>query len=110
MAYLLVWSAIACVLLYQGLTAYQGLRRNISIAKASGLAYVVVPVFVFSVPWLATYYLWIPILNKLPASLKGLWFEYVSCPYTMPANTDCCSSASWTPSGLTGLATSPSRR
>ncbi|KAF2446011.1 cytochrome P450 monooxygenase-like protein [Karstenula rhodostoma CBS 690.94] len=75
MAYLFAWSAIACVLLYQGLTTYQRLRRNIAIAKSSGIAYVVLPVHVFSVPWLATYYLWIPIVNKLPASFKGLWLE-----------------------------------
>lgn len=80
MAYPYVWSAIACVLLYQGLATYQRLKRNIAIAKSSGISYVVQPVFVFSVFWLASYYLWIPILNKLPASLKGLWLEYV--PYS----------------------------
>ena len=78
MAYLLVLSAIACVLLYYALSTYQGLKRNISRAKSSGLPYVVTPVHVFSVGWLATYYLWLPLLNKLPASLKGLWLEYVS--------------------------------
>lgn len=78
MAYLVVWSAIACVLLYQALATYRRLARNIAIAKASGIPHVVLPVHVFGVPWLATYYLWIPILAKLPASLKGLWFECVS--------------------------------
>lgn len=77
MAYLFVISAAACVLLYYTLTTYQRLQRNISRAKSSGLPYVVTPVHVFSVGWLASYYLWIPILNKLPASFKGLWLEYV---------------------------------
>jgi hypothetical protein len=77
MAYLFVLSAIACVLLYHVLNTYQALKRNIARAKSSGLPYVVTPVHVFGVGWLATYYLWIPILNKLPGSLKGLWLEYV---------------------------------
>lgn len=87
MAYLVVWTAIACVLLYQAITTYQRFARNIAIAKASGISYVVLPVHVFGVFWLATYYLWIPIVNKLPAPLKGLWLECVSCPYTTPRQT-----------------------
>ena len=77
MAYIFVLSAIACVLLYRALSTYQSLKRNTSSAKSSGLPYVVTPVHVFSVGWLATYYLWLPLLKKLPASLKGLWLEYV---------------------------------
>ncbi|KAF1979809.1 cytochrome P450 monooxygenase-like protein [Bimuria novae-zelandiae CBS 107.79] len=75
MAYLLVLSAVACVLLYYGLSTYQRLKHNISCAKSSGLPYVVTPVHVFGMGWLATYYLWIPFLKKLPASVKGLWLE-----------------------------------
>lgn len=75
MALTLVLSAIASIVLYHVFRAYRSLQRNIQLAKSSGLPVVVTPCNVFSVFWLATYYLWIPLLRKLPASCKGIWLE-----------------------------------
>jgi hypothetical protein len=72
---LLVLSALATIVLYQVFSSYRTLRRNITIAKSSGLPVVVTPVKVYGVFWLSTYYLWIPLLRCLPASVKGLWLE-----------------------------------
>lgn len=75
MAVLLVLSAVAAIALYHLFLRYRSLARNIALAKSSGLPVVVTPWHVFSVFWLATYYIWIPLLQKLPASCKGLWLE-----------------------------------
>jgi hypothetical protein len=75
MAALLVLSAIAVIVLYHIVSSYRGLVRNIALAKSSGLRVVILPVNVFSVLWLATNPLWLPLLAKLPESWKGIWFE-----------------------------------
>lgn len=75
MAILLVLSAIAAIVLYHIVSSYRSLVRNIALAKSSGLRVVVLPVNVFSVFWLATNPLWLPLLAKLPGSWKGIWFE-----------------------------------
>jgi hypothetical protein len=75
MAVLLVLCAVAAILLYQVVSSYRSLARNVALAKSSGLRVVVLPVNVFSVLWLATNSLWLPLLAKLPDSWKGIWFE-----------------------------------
>jgi hypothetical protein len=71
----LVLSALATVVLYHVFVSYRSLTRNIAIAKSSGLPVVVTPVHVYSVPWLATYYMWLPFLRRLPESCQGVWLE-----------------------------------
>lgn len=75
MAVLLVLSAVAAIVLYHLVSSYRSLARNIALAKSSGLRVVVMPWNVHGVLWLATNPIWLPILEKLPASCKGLWFE-----------------------------------
>jgi len=71
----LVLSAVATVVLYNVFTSYRSLTRNVALAKSSGLPVVVTPVHVYSVAWLATFFIWIPLLQRLPASWKGIWLE-----------------------------------
>ncbi|KAF2795468.1 cytochrome P450 monooxygenase-like protein [Melanomma pulvis-pyrius CBS 109.77] len=75
MAVLLVLSAVAAIVLYHLVSSYRSLARNIALAKSSGLRVVVMPWNVHGVLWLATNPIWLPILGKLPASCKGLWFD-----------------------------------
>jgi hypothetical protein len=76
MVFSLVLSAVATVILYNVFASYRKLKRNIALAKSSGLPVVVTPVYVYSMPWLATFYIWLPLLQKfLPASWKGVWLE-----------------------------------
>jgi hypothetical protein len=78
MLFTLVLSAFVAIALYKGFNAYQSWQSNIVLAKSSGLPVVVIPWNVFSVFWLATFYIWIPILEViLPSSWRGVWFEYV---------------------------------
>jgi hypothetical protein len=72
----LVLSAVATVVLYNVFASCTKLKRNIALAKSSGLPVVVTPVHVHSMLWLATFYIWIPLLRKfLPAAWKGVWLE-----------------------------------
>jgi hypothetical protein len=76
MPYALILGAFAVFVLYRLFNTYRGLSRNITLAKSSGLPYVVTPWNVFSIVWLSTFALWTPLLKKfLPASLQGLWIE-----------------------------------
>lgn len=72
----LVLSVLAATALYKGFNLYRSWQSNIALAKSSGLPVVIIPWNVFSVFWLATFYIWIPILEViLPASWRGPWFE-----------------------------------
>jgi hypothetical protein len=85
MAVTLVLSALVAIAFYFLANTYRNLSRNIALAKSSGLPVVVTPWNVFSIFWLSTYALWIPILKKLlPASFQGLWVEYGSSHNVQP--------------------------
>ncbi|KAF2687799.1 cytochrome P450 [Lentithecium fluviatile CBS 122367] len=71
----LILSALAAITLYHVVASYRRLMRNIALAKSSGLPVVVSPVHVYSVLWLATYYMWLPLLQRLPTSWKGVWLD-----------------------------------
>ena len=78
MAVTLILSALVAVAFYYLGSTYRKLSRNVALAKSSGLPVVVTPWNVFSVFWLSTHALWTPLLKRfLPASLQGLWIEYV---------------------------------
>ncbi|KAF2478120.1 cytochrome P450 monooxygenase-like protein [Lindgomyces ingoldianus] len=54
---------------------YRNVVRNLAAAKSSGFPVVVMPWNVYSVFWLATYPLWLPLLQKLPVFCHGLWLQ-----------------------------------
>lgn len=68
-------STVGVVLLYNALSSYRSLQRNLAKAKTSGLPIVITPWHVYTVFWLATHSMWLPLLRKLPASYQGLWIE-----------------------------------
>lgn len=75
----LILTAVVVIILYQLVNRYRKLSRNVALAKSSGLPVVVSPWNFFSIFWLSTYKLWTPLLRRiLPASLQGLWMEYVA--------------------------------
>ncbi|KAF2625144.1 cytochrome P450 monooxygenase-like protein [Macroventuria anomochaeta] len=76
MLFTLVFGALAATALYKGFALYRNWQSNIVLAKSSGLPVVVIPWNVFSIFWLATFYIWIPVLEViLPASWRGIWFD-----------------------------------
>jgi len=49
------------------------LTQKIAKAKASGLPYIVLPVHVYDTFWLASYWIWASLLDRvLPAKWKGI--------------------------------------
>ena len=80
MAVRLILSAVLAAVIYQIATRYLKIRRQLAEAKSSGLPIVVLPWNVYSVFWLASYYIWLPWIKKLPFA-KGLWLEYVTCGF-----------------------------
>jgi len=81
MAITLILGALAALVVYYFGSTYRNLRRNVSLAKSSGLPVVVAPWNNFSIVWLSTHILLTPLVKKclrfLPASFGGLWVEYV---------------------------------
>lgn len=73
----LVVGVVAATAGFKGFTLYRQWQSNIALAKSSGLPVVVIPWNVFSVFWLATFYIWIPVLELiLPLSWRrGVWFD-----------------------------------
>lgn len=68
--------AVAVIVVYQLFSNYQSLKRNVAIAKSSGLPVVVSPWTLFNLLWLSTFKLWKPLMRKfLPDSLQGLWID-----------------------------------
>jgi hypothetical protein len=77
MAALLLLTALGAIVVYHAWARYRGLSRNIAEAQKSGLPFVVTPWSIYSVLWLASYYMWLPLLKQLPASWHGTWLEWV---------------------------------
>ena len=55
----------------------QAFARNLATAKASNIPYVIVPVYFMNRTWLVTQRLWIPYIQKLPASWLEPWLDLV---------------------------------
>lgn len=69
---LLILLALA---LLQAVRCYIGFRKNLKAAKASGIPYVISPVYPIGRTWLVTQKLWTPFLNRLPKSWTESWLE-----------------------------------
>lgn len=61
---------------------YRCFSRNLAAAKASGLTYVIVPVYLFNRVWLVTHQLWFIPLRKLPVRWTEPWFELIDPEWT----------------------------
>ena len=72
----LISSALTSFVIYQFVWRYRGLKYHIALAKSSGLPVVVSPWHTFDTFWLATFPIWLPILQKIiPKSQQGVWLE-----------------------------------
>ncbi|ORY11808.1 cytochrome P450 monooxygenase-like protein [Clohesyomyces aquaticus] len=74
MASSLALGALAIILWFL-VHRYRNFARNLAAAKSSGLPVVLMPLNVYSVFWLATYNVWLPLLRKLPSSCHGIWLQ-----------------------------------
>ncbi|KAJ4302293.1 hypothetical protein N0V88_002436 [Collariella sp. IMI 366227] len=64
-------SAIVGVAVVLAIYAYvSGLRKNIAKARKTGFVYIVLPWSPFNLVWQLTFWIWVPLIKKLP---KSLW-------------------------------------
>lgn len=64
------------IMTFVSYTLVQGLRRNIAIAQATGLRYVIVPFYITSIPWLLLQPVVLPLLDRLPERWTKGWLPY----------------------------------
>jgi hypothetical protein len=69
---ILVLSAVALLALWV-LRTYLSLRKNIALAKQSGIKYVVIPIYTYNLYWLLTHRLFLPLLERLPKAWTKSW-------------------------------------
>ncbi|PNS20732.1 hypothetical protein CAC42_2977 [Sphaceloma murrayae] len=70
----ITWGILALFAIYY-VNYFRCLFKNISAAKQSGLPYVITPIYFLNRKWLVQARLWLPLLRKLPPSIKGLWVD-----------------------------------
>ena len=67
--------AILALALLQAIRCYMAFRRNLAVAKASGIPYVTLPIYPRARTWVITQALWTPFLRRLPNSWTDWWLE-----------------------------------
>lgn len=67
---------LLALLLYKCFTLIRDFRRNLARARASGIHYIIVPVYFLRRWWLASHRLFLPLLAKLPSSWTT-WVDFV---------------------------------
>ena len=73
----LVLLAVAAWSLYKFATKLIALRKNIAMAKESGLPYIVVPVYLYWRPWMIVSGMVVDLLQKLPLAWQPAWTLHV---------------------------------
>lgn len=75
----LIGVALVALLVVYLAQTYLAFQKNLAAAKASGLPYIVSPIYAFNPVWLLTHSLFLPIINMLEANENHPAFiEYVS--------------------------------
>ncbi|TLD32304.1 cytochrome p450 [Venturia nashicola] len=59
-----------------------GLYKNLQKAKASGIPYVVSPIYSYNMLWLTTHKLWMPLLKLLPSFITEPWVNLIEADWT----------------------------
>ncbi|KAG7004463.1 cytochrome P450 [Physcia stellaris] len=68
--------AVLGLAILQAVRSYTAFRRNLAVAKASGIPYAVLPVYSVGYFWLVTQKLWEPFLHRLPKSWTNWWLAF----------------------------------
>ena len=71
----LIVLTLLTLVLYQVITSIVSFRRNLAKAKASGITYVIVPIYWLQRWWLAAHPLFLPLLARLPDSWT-FWVDF----------------------------------
>ena len=74
----LVALALSTLVLLYALSSYRSFRNNLAAAKASGIPYIVAPVYIFNPVWLVLSRPLQPLFHKLPKSWTYPWLEVIN--------------------------------
>lgn len=73
---------ITSFLLVYGWKVYHDFSRNLAAAKASGIPYIIVPVYLYNPAWMLSQTLWAPYLRMLPDRLTDPWLDLIFPEWT----------------------------
>ncbi|PSK46371.1 hypothetical protein B9Z65_5339 [Elsinoe australis] len=68
------WGILGLFVIYY-FNYFRCLQKNIAAAEQSGLPYIITPIHFLNRKWLVQARLWLPLLRKLPPSLRGMWVD-----------------------------------
>ncbi|KAF1948751.1 cytochrome P450 [Byssothecium circinans] len=69
----LLLTALVPLIAVYGIAYYRSLKRNVRLARGSGLRYIVSPVYFQSIPWILLQEALLPILRQLPETFTQSW-------------------------------------
>lgn len=67
---------VALVAVY-GVQTYSAFRKNLAAAKASGLPYIISPIYTFNPFWLLSHEFFLPLLRLVPERHRPAFTQYV---------------------------------
>ncbi|MCJ1243607.1 hypothetical protein MMC30_000804 [Trapelia coarctata] len=71
----------ALVLAY-AIDTYRCFAKNLADAKASGIPYIITPIYMFNLFWMLTHQMTLPYLRKLPESWRKPWLDVMDTQWT----------------------------
>ena len=81
-----MWGFVAlglgALLLAYAIDTYRYFAKNLADAKASGIPYIVTPIYLFNIFWMLTHRMTLPYLRKLPRSWTGPWLDVMDTQWT----------------------------
>ena len=81
-----MWGFVALALgalsLAYGIDYYRCFARNLADAKASGIPYIITPIYLFNIYWMLTHQMTLPYLRKLPRSWTKPWLDVMDGQWT----------------------------
>lgn len=73
---------LGALLLAYAIDTYRCFAKNLADAKASGIPYIVTPIYLFNMFWMLTHRMTLPYLRKLPRSWTGPWLDVMDTQWT----------------------------
>ncbi|KAF2834861.1 cytochrome P450 monooxygenase-like protein [Patellaria atrata CBS 101060] len=80
-----LWQMVALAsIAYYFFISYRQFSRNLADAKKSGIPYVIVPIYVYTLFWFSSQRFLLPLLKKLPESWTSPWLYYLEPNWSWP--------------------------
>jgi len=73
---------LSALVLAYAIDTYRCFAKNLADAKASGIPYIITPIYLFNLFWLITHRMTLPYLRKLPESWTKPWLDVMDIQWT----------------------------